>query len=93
MASLINRFGRNYVRNLYRNKTAVNQIISAYDRGGTAAMTRTIQNQVNNGTYISSHLRSNAIDLSIGTNERILRELVGEMGGRVLRESDHFHIE
>lgn len=93
MASLIERRGRNYVRNLYRDKTSVNEIISAYDRGGRAEMARVIQNQVDSGRFISSHLRSNAVDLSINTNERVLRDIVAQLGGRVLNEGDHLHVE
>ncbi len=93
MASLIQRRGETHVRNLYRNKTAVNEIINAYNRGGVNEMTRVIERQVGNGIYISNHLRNNAVDVSIGTNERILRDIVGQMGGRVLNEGDHLHIE
>ncbi len=93
MASLIERRGRSHVRNLYSSKIAVNQIIDAYDRGGTSEMTRVIQNQVNDGTYISNHLRSNAVDLSINTNRNTLEIIVSEMGGRILNEGDHYHVE
>lgn len=93
MANLIERRGRSYVRNLYANKTAVDQIVNAYDRGGRAEMTRVITNQVNNGTYVSNHLRSNAVDLSINTNRQVLQSIVNQLGGRILNEGDHYHIE
>lgn len=93
MANLIETRSRSYVRNLYRNGTNVNEILNAYDRGGRAEMTRTIQNQVNNGRYVSNHLRSNAVDLSINTNFRVLQDIVNQMGGRILNEGDHYHIE
>ncbi len=92
MAGLIQSRGSEYVRNLYRDKTAVNQIINAYDRGGVDAMTGVIENQVANGTYISNHLQSNAVDFSANTNERVLRDIVNQMGGNVLNEGDHFHV-
>ncbi len=99
MYDLIANRGEAHVRNLYRNKPAVDQILNAYrnHRGSRSAaisaMTRTIENQVNNGTYISSHLRSRALDLSISTNLSVLRELVGQMGGSVLNEGDHYHVQ
>ncbi len=93
MASLIERKGANYVRDLYANKGAVNEIISAYNRGGTAAMTRTIENQVANGTYISNHLRSNAVDVSSNTNFGALQRAANQVGGRILAEGDHYHVD
>jgi peptidoglycan hydrolase-like protein with peptidoglycan-binding domain len=91
--------GETAVRNLYGNKAAVDEILSAYraNRGNRTAainaMQRTIEHQVNRGVYISNHLRSNAVDLSANTNGNVLRRIVGQMGGRVINEGDHFHIE
>ena len=99
MYDLIANHGETYVRNLYANKGAVDQILGAYrNNSGSrsdaiSAMTRTIQNQVDNGTYISSHLRSRALDLSTATNLGVLRQIVGEMGGSVLNEGDHYHVQ
>jgi peptidoglycan hydrolase-like protein with peptidoglycan-binding domain len=99
MYDLIVNRGESYVRNLYRNKTAVDQILTAYRAnrgsrsGAVSAMTRVIENQVAGGTYISSHLRSRALDLSISTNLGVLRQLVGQMGGTVLDEGDHYHVQ
>ena len=99
MYDLIVNRGEAHVRNLYRDKTAVDQILNAYRNnrgnrtGAISAMTRTIENQVGNGTYISSHLRSRALDVSISTNLSVLREVVGQMGGSVLNEGDHYHIQ
>lgn len=99
MYDLIQRHGTGYVRDLYANKTAVDQILSAYNnnRGSRSeavnAMTRTISNQVAHGTYISDHLRSQALDISTGANFRVLSSIVRQMGGSILNEGDHFHIE
>jgi uncharacterized protein YcbK (DUF882 family) len=99
MFDLIERRGENYVRNLYANKGAVDEVLGAYrsNRGNRAAavaeMTRVIEGQVGRGTYISSHLRSRALDFSTGANFNVLREIVGEMGGRIINESDHYHVE
>lgn len=99
MYDLIVNRGEGHVQGLYANQTAVSQILNAYrnNRGSRseaiAAMTGTIQNQVNNGTYISSHLRSRALDLSTSTNLSVLRQIVGQMGGSVLNEGDHYHVQ
>jgi len=99
MYDLIQAHGTGYVRNLYANKTAVDQILSAYRNNGgsrgdaVAAMTRTISNQVGHGTYISDHLRSQALDISTGANFSVLSEIVRGMGGSILNEGNHFHVE
>lgn len=99
MYDLIQAHGTGYVRNLYANKTAVDQILSAYRNNSgsradaVAAMTRTISNQVGHGTYISDHLRSQALDISTSANFSVLREIVRGMGGSILNEGNHFHVE
>ena len=99
MYDLIQTHGTGYVRNLYANKTAVDQILSAYRNNSAnrndavAAMTRTISNQVGHGTYISDHLRSQALDISTGANFSVLSEIVRGMGGSILNEGNHFHVE
>ncbi|MBC7795735.1 MAG: hypothetical protein H7Z37_02555, partial [Pyrinomonadaceae bacterium] len=98
MYDLIQRNGAAYVQGLYANKGAVNDIIRAYNSGGGRngainAMTRVIENQVSNGTYISSHLRSRAVDISTGANLAVLRDVVRQMGGSVLNEGDHYHVQ
>ena len=99
MYDLIVNRGEAHVRNLYRDKTAVDQILNSYrnHRGSRSAaisaMTQTIENQVGNGTYISSHLRSRALDLSISTDGAALRQIVGQMGGSVINEGDHYHVQ
>ncbi|HEY0460702.1 MAG TPA: peptidoglycan-binding protein [Pyrinomonadaceae bacterium] len=99
MYDLIHSRGERYVRDLYTNKTAVDQILAAYRNSGgsraeaIAAMTRTINNQIGHGTYISDHLRSEALDISTSANFRVLSRLVRELGGSVLNEGNHFHVE
>lgn len=99
MYDLIQNRSESHVRNLYANKTAVDQILNAFrnHRGSRnaaiSAMMQTIENQVNGGTYISSHLRSRALDVSSSTNLGILRQIVGQMGGSVLNEGDHYHVQ
>ncbi len=99
MYDLIKAHGTGYVHDLYANKTAVDQILSAYRNNNgsrseaVAAMTRTIDNQVGQGTYISDHLRSRALDISTSANFNTLRNIVREMGGSILNEGNHFHVE
>ncbi len=99
MYDLIQANGTGYVRNLYANKTAVDQILTAYRNNSgsrtdaVAAMTRTISNQVGHGTYISDHLRSQALDISTNANFSVLRDIVRGMGGSILNEGNHFHVE
>lgn len=92
MAGLIQRNGQNYVRNLYANKTAVNEILNAYNRGGVAEMTRTLESQVARGTFISNHMRNNAIDVRISANKTVLTDIVNQFGGNLLDEGDHYHL-
>ena len=99
MYDLIVNNGTNYVRNLYANKTAVNEILTAYQNNSgnrnqaISAMTNAISGQVGRGVYISDHLRSRALDVSTGANFRVLSEIVREMGGSILNEGNHFHLE
>ena len=99
MYDLIQRHGTGYVRDLYANKTAVDQILAAYRNSGggrdesIAAMSRTIGNQVGHGVYISDHLRSQALDIGTNANYRVLSRIVSDMGGSIGNEGDHFHIE
>lgn len=88
------------VRNLYKNKTAINEILAAYraNKGNRekaiAAITETIAKQVKRGTMISSHLLSNALDVRMRTtNLTALKDAVIKVGGRVVVEKDHYHLE
>lgn len=99
MYDLIVNNGTGYVRDLYANKGAVDQILSAYRNNNSsrsaaiAAMTRTISDQTARGVYISDHLRSQAIDIRTSANFSVLRDIVREMGGSILNEGNHYHVE
>ncbi len=93
MYDLIQNKGTTYVRNLYANKGAVNEILTAYANGGQASMTRAIEGQVDRGVYISSHLRSRALDTGTDANFGVLQNIVRDMGGTVANEGNHFHIQ
>jgi peptidoglycan hydrolase-like protein with peptidoglycan-binding domain len=99
MYDLIANNGTTYVRNLYANKTAVDEILTAYRNNSlsrtdaVAAMTRAISGQTGRGVYISDHLQSRAIDFRTSANFGVLSEIVREMGGSILNEGDHYHVE
>jgi hypothetical protein len=92
----------------YRNVQAFNEINQAYlegrpsgaDRRATVdAMTRVIEQQVEDGRYISLHLKGEAVDILSNTNPplqpdvlaEVVRELLGS--GHWIPEEDHFHIQ
>lgn len=99
MYDLIRANGTNYVQNLYANQGAVSEVLNAYRNNSgsrteaVAAMTTAIENQVGRGVYISDHLRSRALDVSPDANFSVLRNIVRDMGGSILNEGNHFHIE
>jgi hypothetical protein len=92
----------------YRNVQAFNEINHAYLEGRRSgagrpatvdSMTRVIEQQVENGSYISLHLRGEAVDILPNTNPplqpnvlaEVVRELLG--AGHWIPEEDHFHIQ
>jgi peptidoglycan hydrolase-like protein with peptidoglycan-binding domain len=92
--------GETSVRNLYKNKTAIDEILNVYRKNkgnptvAAAEMQRTIEGQVKRGMFISNHLLSNAIDVrKATTNLASLRTAVSQVGGRVVVEGNHYHIE
>jgi hypothetical protein len=99
MYDKIVREGETKVKNLYRNKTLVEEILNAYRSNkddpevAVAEIQKTIEAQVERGSYISNHLRSNALDVKKTTNLEALRKAVSKVGGRVVVEGDHYHIE
>lgn len=92
----------------YVNRQAFAEILNVYleerrsgaDKRTTVdSMTRIIEQQVENGTYISRHLRGEAVDILPNTNPplqpnvlaEVVRELLGP--GHWIPEEDHFHIQ
>lgn len=57
------------------------------------AMTETISKQIKRGAYISNHLLSNAVDIRKTANFKVLNNAVIRVGGRVVGELDHYHLE
>ncbi len=94
--------GEKAVRDLYANKPAINEIIDAFrSNKGTPtnavkAMTKTIENQTkrNPPVFISNHLLDNAVDVRKSPTDSIsLQKAAGKIGGRIIVEADHYHIE
>ncbi len=88
------------VRGTYKNKKLIDEILDAYrankndDAKAVAAMQKTIENQVKRQAYISSHLLSNAIDLrTITTIKSKLQQTLNQIGGRLVDEGNHYHVE
>lgn len=87
------------VRKLYNNKLAIDEILAAYRTNksnrqkAVDAMMETINKQVRRGVYISSHLRSNAVDIRKTADFDALSSAVIKIGGRVVGERDHYHLE
>lgn len=92
----------------YRNRQAEQEIHDAYlegrrtgadERANVEAMTRVIEKQMRNGSYISRHLEGEAVDILPNTNPalqpRILEEVVTQLlgSGHCISEEDHFHIQ
>jgi hypothetical protein len=86
----------------YRNRAAEAEIRAAYDMGRSngwskaqtvRAMTEVIQRQVNNGVYISSHMRSNGLDIRTPP-ANVLEAIRNDPNVRnVGVENDHIHID
>jgi peptidoglycan hydrolase-like protein with peptidoglycan-binding domain len=100
MYSKITTEGETSVRNLYKNKTAIDEILNVYRKNkgnptvATAEIQKTIEGQIKRGMFISNHLLSNAIDVrKATTNLASLRTAVSQVGGRVVVEGNHYHIE
>jgi peptidoglycan hydrolase-like protein with peptidoglycan-binding domain len=100
MFTKITTEGETSVRNIYKNKTAIDEILNIYRKNkgnptvAIAEMQRTIEGQIKRGMFISNHLLSNAIDVrKATTNLASLRTAVSQVGGRVVVEGNHYHIE
>ncbi len=91
--------GEANVRKLYKNKVAVEEILTAYrvnkrDKAAAVeAITDVIEKQMKRGVYISSHLLSNAVDVRMTADIKALKDVVIRVGGRIIVELNHFHLE
>lgn len=99
--------GAKAVKALYANKTLIQEIIDAYNSSKTkadrlSAMTTTIQNQVDQGQFVSKHLIGDAVDIqSRGLTDKqrtALRKAVKDAGGKLLNETGsaagpHYHLQ
>lgn len=91
--------GEGAVRRLYKNKAAIDEILASYRANKSsrdkaiAAITETINKQMKRGVFISNHLLSNALDIRKTANADALSKAVIKTGGRVVIESNHYHLE
>lgn len=95
------------VQKLYSNKLLINSVIKAYRNpspGQTSleAITFTIQNQVNQGKFISKHLQDNAFDVRSSTfrglkDYNAFRRAVSKAGMVIVPEvsakDPHYHVQ
>lgn len=99
----LRNYGVAYVADTYGGRAAVWEIIRAYqdnrenEEKAVLLMTKIIRNQIKRGVKISDHLLEKAFDIRSRGKEAailsILREIVRNMGGRVVVEKDHYHVE
>jgi hypothetical protein len=102
MLGLIKRHGDEYVRNLYLNKPAVNEILTAYlenlgnPQQAEREMTRVIEAQIARDVFISKHLRGLAADIRRhgkgAARLSVLRAAAGKVGATVLVEPECYHL-
>lgn len=97
--------GENAVRQLYKNKILINEVITAWRNAANEnrleEMTRTIQSQIDRGDYISLHLTSKAFDVRSRTmsekEKRAFKEAVYKRKGKVVDETSsgepHYHVQ
>lgn len=92
--------GTTAVRNTYKNKKLIDEILAAFQANkanadnAKAAMQKVIENQVKRGEFISNHLLSNAIDLRTSTTIKAkLQQTLSQVGGRLVDEGNHYHVE
>lgn len=99
---LITRHGVKYVRDLYRNSPAINEVLTAYlnnrrrSQKAQREMTRVIEDQVARGVYVSKHLRGLAADIRRrgkgAARLSALRAAARKAGATVLVEPECYHL-
>lgn len=93
-------FGEATVRATYTATDLVDEILAAFrpqrnnPTAAIAAMQAVIEAQIRRGRFISNHLLSNAVDVRKRTTRlSVLRAAAASVGGRVVVEGNHYHIE
>jgi hypothetical protein len=99
---LIRNHGVKYVRKLYRNSAAINEILAAYlqnrrhPRKAQRAMTQVISDQVARSVFVSKHLRGLAADVRRhgkgAARLSALRAAANKVGATVLVEPECYHV-
>jgi hypothetical protein len=82
---------------VYADKSLVAELTASGSRPSAAQMAAIIQQQVNRGAYLSRHMRGDALDFRVtGLSSSEIAQLkaaAASMGGKVLDEGDHVHVE
>ena len=91
---------------LYTQKQAAPEVKKVYDAGIAARkpkyqivqdIAKVIQNQINNGVFISRHLRDKGADIRFSdmssAERKVFSQIVIKNGGDPLIEDDHFHLQ
>jgi hypothetical protein len=96
-------YGIGYVAGTYGGRAEVWEIIKVFrenredEQKAILAMTKVIQSQVKRGKVISIHIGAKAFDIrsrgAEAANFSVLRDVVRGMGGEVVVEKDHYHVE
>jgi hypothetical protein len=99
---LIRRHGVEYVRNLYINRPAINEILAAHlenrrhPQRAQRGMTRVIEAQVARDVFVSKHLRGLAVDIRRhgkgAARLSALRAAARKVGATVLVEPECYHL-
>jgi hypothetical protein len=100
MYNNLRTYGVPHVLGTYGWGKAASDIVEAYrplsgdQRRATREMARVIRAQVKAGVYVSDHLRGRAFDIRLSSARvSVLAAVVQKMGGQLVREPDHYHVE
>ncbi len=105
--NILKTSGVEKARTTYIQKSLINEIIVVFQKNTTdanrlVAMTDTIQNQIDQGKYVSKHLKRGAFDVRIKDmspdDKKALEKAIEAAGGKRLDESSkqgqpHYHVQ
>jgi D-alanyl-D-alanine carboxypeptidase len=99
----LEKYSIEYVVGTYTDKRAAWQVVHAYldnrnDRArAVSKMTDVIRSQIHHKKYLSNHLLEAAFDIrkrgAEGADLPVLTSIVKSMGGELVKEKDHYHVE
>jgi len=93
-----NRIRRGYFA--YLRSNALIEIEAAFNNNKNksraeiiAIMAEIIRKQVANKIYISRHLVGHAADVAFPKQKEVFKIIVNNLGGKVVKEDDHWHLQ